>query len=36
MVRSNYEKPDNDFLTNWVDKALDISLSKQNNNGSWL
>jgi hypothetical protein len=36
MVQSNYEKLDKTIFTNWVDKALDFSMSKQNINGSWL
>jgi hypothetical protein len=30
MVSNNYKEPDNIAFANWVDKALDATLSKRN------
>jgi hypothetical protein len=30
MVRNNYNKPNKVTLAAWVDKALDVTLSKRN------
>jgi hypothetical protein len=29
MVNNNYKEPDKIALTNWVNKALDVALSKK-------
>ncbi len=30
MVKNNYNEPDKAIFTTWVDKALDVALSKRN------